>query len=187
MSDLQKILPYRIIYSEKINSINTSFLNVQNNKHQSLKTHSTSSVNYVAAKSLYISLSIAIVEVLDNGNGIHNCRILCDQGIQSHIITEKFARKLNMSFKTEKNEVSRDFQNTGTVPVLNKSTKIKIQSKHSVTQTIFAASSFIPQINISVKDLKIPSRVKRTDSEFNYSRQIEKLIDARRFYYISRM
>ena len=129
-----------------------------------------------------VSLSTAIIHILDYEDNCHKCRTLLDNGSQIHFITEKMANKSEL--RQRELEIFLGGVNQMSWSVIKiTNTKIQLRSNKYSACVAFSITSkmneYIPSKPISRVALEIPSKIYLPDAEFNIFGSIDVLIGAK--------
>ena len=160
---------------EKGSDLSTSF----NSNKESV------SINIQSHTSSYTFVSTAIVDIVNNQGQLHACRVMLDNGLQSHYITDRMASLLKLPRKpvniavTGLNLASTDVRDS--VSTIFKSRFNKFQRK--LNFLVFPhVKSKLPSVAIDCKSLRIPQHIKLADSEFHKPAEIDALIGVQLYY-----
>ncbi|XP_051153762.1 uncharacterized protein LOC127277018, partial [Leptopilina boulardi] len=165
-----------------------TLLHTQSNQNSNVEI-----VNHNQGKSMHLSdsskvlLSTAIVNLVDSKGNRINCRILLDSGSQPNIMTDKFAKILNL--KRRKLRSAIEVLNSNEVNSGDwVETKMESQVSNYAVDVSFLIlpniTGELPANPINKNQLKIPSYIKLADPQFHQPATVDALIGAELFYEI---
>ncbi|XP_043479886.1 uncharacterized protein LOC122509722 [Leptopilina heterotoma] len=144
-----------------------------------------SSVNMQSHTTSHSLVSTAIVDIIDNQGHSHPCRILLDNGSQSHYMTEKMASLLKLprqsvniavtGLNLASNDINESVSATFKSRFNNFEKKLDFLVVPHVTGTL-------PSIPINRNVHNIPTNLKLADPEFFKPAEVDALIGVQLFY-----
>ncbi|XP_071640848.1 uncharacterized protein [Temnothorax longispinosus] len=126
----------------------------------------------------YVILATAQIYVRDIDGKRLTCRALLDPGSQSHLVTSKLVRRLQVPCKKESRTINGVMQN---VTDIKSSTTIRIESCHSGFRAdldclvLPVITSRLPQVNINKRFITLPEDNRIADPDFDKSGKIDLL------------
>lgn len=137
--------------------------------------------SHIDSNNTHILLSTALITVFDKNGNPHDCRALLDSGSQSHFLSERMCKILDL--QTSKIEYSVSGINQSNL-IIKSRTFVKFQSKTTSYRATLsclilpAITNDIPTLSFDRKLVSIPHNITLADPTFNLSSSIDLLIGA---------
>lgn len=129
----------------------------------------------------HVFLATAIIDVYDNYNVPHPCRVLLDSGSHSNFISERMKQLLGIRMQKSNVEIS-GFNLNKTTITHSVTTTIKSRTSDYTTELEFLIvpniTSSLPDTSININNWKIPDGITLADPQFNIRGRIDMLIGA---------